>query len=528
MRLRRLSVAALAAGAMVAVPMAATHFTEGSVEGTFVGLDSSQEPYVIPSTPGSGWETLALLTVGDSDEENGYRMVGIPDGLGALQGKFEDGKYVANKAYMTVFMNHELAAGVGIPRAHGQNGAFVSEWAITLNSLEVKRGSDLVQTVFRWDTASSQFVESPTAQFSRLCSADLPAFTAFYNPRTGKGFDGRIFMNGEESGVQGRQFAHVLTGADKGTSYELAHLGRASWENSTAHPNSGDQTIVVELDDTSSPGGEVYVYVGNKQSTGNAVQRAGLVGGSLFGIKVTNGGSNYANGAVTLENAGAINGTFTLQQVTNPAYVGDGNVLQTFSTANGFTKFARPEDGAWDTRDPNVFYFVVTGGTNNNQGARLYKLTFTFDANGNPTGGTIALVVDRQTLLPAPPANTAQFDNITVDGDGMVLVQEDPGGNDYLARVWRVNPSAPAGQRATSVLIHDPARFVPGTPRFITRDEESSGIIEVTDLVSSANWYEKGRRYFLADVQAHPPVPETSDPELVEGGQLFLIASPKN
>jgi hypothetical protein len=523
MGLKRLSGAGLFAAAVVAAPIAATHFTEGTVPGTFVGPDSSAEPYLIPATAGSGWETLALLSVGDVDEENGYAMVGIPDGLGALPGKFQEGRYVADKAYMTVFMNHEIGAGGGAVRAHGQAGAFVSEWAITLNSLEVKRGNDLIHTVYKWDAAANLFVFDAAIQFSRLCSADLPAYKAFYNPASGKGFDGRLFLNGEESGVQGRQFGHVLTGDEKGTSYELAFLGRASWENSVAHPNTGDKTIVVGLDDTSSPGGEVYVYVGNKQSTGNPVEQAGLVGGSLFGIKVTNGGSNYANGAVPLENAGAINGSFTLMKVTDPKYVGDGSVLQTFSTNNGFTKFARPEDGAWDTRDPRVFYFVVTGGINNNQGARLYKLTFSFDNDGNPTGGTIAMIVDRKDLLPAPPANVAQFDNMTVDGDGMVIIQEDPGGNTYLARVWQVNPSAPAGQRAASVLIHDPARFSAGPPAGLTIDEESSGIIEVTDLVKSANWFEKGRRYFLADVQAHYAIPG----ELVEGGQLLLIASPK-
>ena len=76
---------------------------------------------------------------------------------------------------------------------------------------------------------------------------------------------------------------------------------------------------------------------------------------------------------------------------------------------------------------------------------------------------------------------------------------------------------------ATAILHSDPVRFAPpNTPPF-NQDEESSGIIEVTDIVKSANWYESGRRYFLADLQAHY---ETTA-ELVEGGQLYLVASPK-
>jgi hypothetical protein len=55
------------------------------------------------------------------------------------------------------------------------------------------------------------------------------------------------------------------------------------------------------------------------------------------------------------------------------------------------------------------------------------------------------------------------------------------------------------------------------------RPEESSGIIDVTDDVREANWYEKGRRYYLADMQAHYGLPAP----LVQGGQLYLLISPK-
>src|SRR6267378_378225 len=76
------------------------------------GPTSSQSPYVTPKAP--GWAVASLLTVGDSATDAPYVMVGIPDGLGALPGKFVDGRYVADKSYMTVFMNHEIPAGLGI------------------------------------------------------------------------------------------------------------------------------------------------------------------------------------------------------------------------------------------------------------------------------------------------------------------------------------------------------------------------------------------------------------------------------
>lgn len=483
--------------------------------GTYQGPTSSQTPYVTPTAP--GWEVVSLVSVGDGAEADGYRMVGIPDGLGAVAGKFENGRYVADKAFMTVFMNHELGATAGVTRAHGSTGAFVSQWTLHLNTLQAKWGQDLVERVFTWDGVNRRFVEGTTA-FGRLCSADLAAPTAFFNPRTGRGFYGRLFMNGEESGSEGRAFAHVVSGDDKGTSYQLPYLGRFSWENSVAHPGAGDKTIVVGLDD-STPG-QVYVYVGDKQRSGNPVERAGLQNGKLFGVRVTNGGSNYANGPAVLENNGALSGSFSLIDVSDVA-AGTGAALQSTSVSRGITEFARPEDGAWDTKNPNVFYFVTTGATlgGQTQTARLYKLTL--DSLQNPTGGTIQLVVDAATLTGTDGQTARSFDNLTVDHAGRVLVQEDPGGNAYIAKTWEVTPTSPA--TAVQIFESDRTRFLGTTPPF-SIDEESSGIIEVTHLVRSARWYQPGRRYFLADMQAHYAI--TGDTELVEGGQLYMLISP--
>jgi hypothetical protein len=513
MHTRTSLTAALFSAALCAASPVAAQPTPGTVPGTYQGPESSATPYVIPSA--AGWEVVSLITVGDP-ARNGYRMVGIPDGLGALAGKSQHGNYVADKQYLTVFMNHELVATSGVARAHGQPGAFVSEWSIHLNTLQVKAGEDLIHDVYAWDPTSASYVFAPTTTFGRLCSADLPAETAFFNEATGKGFDGRLFMDGEETGDEGRGFGHVVTGDLKGTSYQLPYLGRFSWENNVAHPNAGDRTVVVGLDD-STPG-QVYVYVGTKRSTGNPVERAGLVGGKLFGIKVTNGGANYANGPVTRENHGAIRGTFVLQDVSDVA-TGSGATLQTTSVARQITEFARPEDGAWDTANPQVFYFVITGARidGQDQSAKLYKLTF--NSVDNPTGGTIDLALDRAALMPVTPL-FPQFDNITVAGDGAVILQEDTGDNAYLARTWRYNP---ATGMTREILISDPARFQPPTPAPFNQDEENSGVIEVTDLVQHANWYEPGRRYFLGDTQAHYTIPG----ELIEGGQLYLFISPR-
>ena len=451
---------------------------------TVTGVSSSQSPYVVPAAP--GWTVASILSVGDRSADGRYAMAGIPDGLGALPGRLVDGEIVPDTGYMTVFMNHEIPSGSGISRAHGQPGAFVSQWTIALDTLRVQNGQDLDREVYTWDAASARFLAAtatPSAQFNRLCSADLPARTAFYNPATGNGFDGRLYLNGEET-TGGRAFAHVLTGPFHGLAAELAYLGRFAWENAVPHPNLGDKTVVVGLND-STPG-QVFIYIGDKRSSGNPIERAGLIGGALYGIKVVDGGANYSRGPVARENNGPISGRFVLENVSDVA-VGSGTALQDASVARGVTGFARPEDGAWDPQNPRVFYFVVTGAAIDGQGqsARLYKLTF----DGSGLAGTIELIIDRATLTPSTPT-FAQFDNITVTGDGLVMVQEDPGNTPYIAQTWVVNPVT---RTATAVLQSDPVRFgAPPLPPYNV-DEESSGIIEVTDIVRTASWFEAGR-----------------------------------
>jgi hypothetical protein len=56
------------------------------------------------------------------------------------------------------------------------------------------------------------------------------------------------------------------------------------WENSLASPYEQDRTVVIGTDDSRS--GQLYVYIGKKQATGNETEKAKLHGDSLYGIKV--------------------------------------------------------------------------------------------------------------------------------------------------------------------------------------------------------------------------------------------------
>ena len=108
------------------------------------GPSTTTEPYLVPSV--SGVELTAILTVGDSI--GGYRMVGIPDGLGAFHSHGHE---------FTLLMNHELGGTSGIVRRHGSKGAFVSQWVIDHKYLKVIEGQDFTQSannVFSWDPAT--------------------------------------------------------------------------------------------------------------------------------------------------------------------------------------------------------------------------------------------------------------------------------------------------------------------------------------------------------------------------------------
>ena len=505
---------------------------------TSTGPSTKQSPYVV-NVP-RNVDITSLLTVGDSvndkpvsdeaDSVTPYRMVGIPDGLGAFDNY--DGTF-------TVLMNHELPETSGIMRQHGFAGAFVSHWIIRKSDLRVLHGGDQIKQLLTWDSDSQSFVPASqeTGAIARLCSADLALPSAFYNGKSGNGYTGRIFMDGEEVADEGRAFAHIVTGPGAGISYELPSLGKFSWENAIASPYEQDKTIVIGTDDNSGTQlGQVYVYIGKKQTKGNEIEKAGLHGGKLYGVRIVLGRSQPFE---ERENW-ITEGDFELHEFGDVRQM-TGAQIQADSVANLVTEFLRPEDGAWDTRNPNVFYFVTTDrfdSLKDRSGpqiarSRLHRLTFKKIEEPEKGGGYDVLLdgtEDHQML-----------DNMTVDGDGNLILQEDPGNQPLLARIWKYYPRS---DELVEIAKHDPARFGPPTPPF-TRDEESSGVIEITDLLqrnsksSDSNrfdrrddeefderfkWAKRGYRYYLADTQAHYPL----EPELVEGGQLWIIGVPKN
>jgi RTX calcium-binding nonapeptide repeat (4 copies) len=466
------------------------HAEQFIISSQITGPSSSQSPYLVSTN--SHVTIESILTVGDSI--GGYKMAGIPDGLGAYDNG--DGTF-------TVLMNHEIAGGLGAVRAHGANGAFVSQWVIDKTTLQVQSGHDLIQHVF---VAADGFSVDHSAAngngitFSRFCSADLADPSAFYNAASGLGYNaGRLFLDGEESGVEGRPFAHIASGPEAGKSYELAALGNMAYENLLANPHTGNKTVVAVTDDGQN--GQVYFYYGDKQSTGSAIDKAGLTGGHLFGIKVADFAATSDNAPNSTTPLGADEqSAFTLVDLGDVSGMTGAQIDQASENA-GVATFLRPEDGAWDTINPNRFYFVTTNAFNSP--SQLWAADFV-DAANPALGGNIKLLLNGSE-------GQQMFDNITVDGSGKVTLCEDVGNNAHLGKVWQYDPAADS---LTQLAVHDSSRFETGGANFLTQDEEASGVIDISNILGNA-----GEHVFLVDTQAHNAL----GGELVEGGQLMIM-----
>lgn len=545
------------------------------------GPSTSQSAYQLPSSSLSGVQIISIASNGNGTltpnetffrldgndlptATQDYRLVGIPDGSGAFRTEQDiiDGTF-------TWVVNHELGDTSGIVRAHGNRGAFVSRWRIdgrptiagnpNPNFLKVIGGRDASTSVKLWDIANSQYVSFNTANpmpkyqqnatfgtqgwntvnpnrdgFGRHCSADLAPVSAYQwtDASTGitYGTSDRIFMNGEEIGAPGRATAYVLTGSEKDTTYELPVLGDFSWENSVASPVAQRKTIVAGYDD-STPG-QVYFYVGNKQTTGSVVERAGLTNGTNYGIKIPN--PTIVSGQPSETQAFVLGGPgegrveskpFTMEPIGDLANV-SGSQLQVNSDNSGVLNLLRPEDGAWDPRPgkENDNYFVTTNSFTTS--SRIFRARFN-DILNPETGGELTMVADGNELgsfsggfeshtldVDGNLVNDVKMmDNFCINKAGMMLIQEDVGNNPRLGRIWLYNIDADA---MSEVAISDVNRFSLGSSAFLTQDEEASGIIDAWDII--------GPGWFLMDMQAHYGI----SGELVEGGQLMAMYVPQS
>lgn len=484
---------------------------------TAKGPSTDTMPYVLPVA--TAVRITSLLTVGDGRAaSNGYQMVGIPDGLGLTR---DGGKVVLD-------MNHELRDTVGIARRHGVTGAFVSHWVIDPKTLEVKSGQDLIDPGVRfWDYPNGDYVTTAprfadlAAQdltFGRFCSGTLSDPGALFNERSGRGYRGQLWFANEEDGDNGRTFAVT----EDGRAWALPRLGLFSWENTVPAANRSDTTLVMGQEDGPGDGSQPWVYVGRKQWSGSPVAQAGLTNGLSYVLDATNASVTNDPEWRTTYGKG-VPGAVTLVNVP---------WSQTGAAQNGQAKtlglsLNRIEDGHWDPDHRNDFYFITTEGGQKDgtgldarDGGGFWRLRFK-DIEDPSAGATLTLLLDGSESLGTGEPKFNKPDNMTIDEHGNVLIQEDPGANNHLARIvaYRI------GDGALGVVARfDEALFGAGAtddPARLTIDEESSGIIDAERLL--------GRGTFLFDAQIHTAkgLPAGTGPgtvqELVERGQLLAL-----
>jgi hypothetical protein len=499
--------------AVIALATAATAIAAPGESGIGTGPSTTTDPYVLPV--GEGVHVKSLFTVEDGAASNGYAMTGIPDGLGLVRS-------APSSRDFTLLINHELRNTQGTVRRHGKVGAFVAELGIDAGNLEVESGSDLIDPEVRyWNYLTQTYGSTPSpagvnprdpsdtfaaqlAEFARFCSASITEWGQLLNKASKNGYRGQIYFANEENGDEGRLFG-VTT---DGQAQQLPRLGLFSWENTLAAPNHSDSTVVIGNEDGAA--GQIHVYVGKKQSAGNAFDKAGLTNGTRYVLDLGDE-SVSTDPEFRTEFGKGVPVPFTLGSDEIVDWDSSGARQNADAAAKGLT-LNRIEDGAFDPRHPNDFYFVTTEGSPGvdpeepavtRDGGGLWRIRFA-DVDHPGLGGTIELLLDGSE---APYLNKP--DNLGIDDKGNLMIQEDPGNNAHLARI--VAYDVDSGARGV-VAEFDPALFRAESPSFITQDEESSGIIDAREAL--------GKGWFLFDAQVHKAA---ADPAEVEPGQLLAL-----
>src|ERR687892_302973 len=191
---------------------------------------TSVKAYVEPV--GGEYEVRALFSVDDRVPLLGgapgqqYRMVGIPDGLGA---------HPNGDGTSTLFMNHELNGNtlsepiVGGPK---NRGAFVSQWIPDSNGDPIA-GRRAYDRVFNEDTfvGPAPDTTNTTRGLARFCSGFLAG--------PGHGFDRWIYLTNEEEQTAANTFdgkGGQSVAIFDNELHSLPDLGRFSKENTLVQP----------------------------------------------------------------------------------------------------------------------------------------------------------------------------------------------------------------------------------------------------------------------------------------------------
>ena len=197
--------------------------------------------------------------------------------------------------------------------------------------------------------------------------------------------------------------------------------------------------------------------------------------------------------------------------------------LEAASDAAGAFNFARPEDGAFNKRNKNQFFFVTTGGlAGGNELGRVYTLNI--DRNDPIAQGTLRVVYEADEVIAAGGDTAISPDNVDTSDDYLMINEDGTtesrlvmGAKGRDGSIWRfritggsVGVSARSAKRIAEL---DPPGQAGG-------GSVGPGIWETSGITDTSHVFGKGTWIF--DVQAHPP---TIAPGVNtwEDGQLLML-----
>jgi len=487
--------------------------------------------YMEPVATGVSLDPFA--TAGDSVD--GYLIGGIPDGTGIIP---VNGK-------LRILTNHEWSnanpAAVARASATGMTtGSYVSEMLYDLKKKTVVAGKDFMQWVEWYDyenrkygvvssaPAGALLVDSYGSQahsylINRFCSSTLADAGEFYNKKTGAGYKGAVYLTGEEGSDESRGFA----GNQDGDFVQVPGFGLAGWETFVNASTTSNATVIMGNEDGAATDSQLFMYAGTKTKTGEWYEKAGLTNGTHYVMASDVLNDNEFRSKYGKTGSAAVSFKSIDWQL-------NGKLQNVKARELGMT-LARVEDGHFDPNKPNDYYFVTTESnkdpkatapnpatpTVTRDGGALWRLRFV-DVNNPTKGGTLTMLLDGSEV-----PYLSKPDNIVVDDAGNILIQEDPGNNAIVSRVisYRISD----GKLAT-IAQFKPEYFAPTSEKFITQDEESSGIIDVTNYFSTGK--SDKAKYYMMVAQIHA-TPAKSRPDLnpapadianaVEGGQWYVM-----
>ena len=493
------------------------------VAGGSASAATSVKPYVKPV--GGAYEIRPLFSADDKVPLLGgapgqqYRMVGIPDGLGAHRNG--DGT-------STLYMNHEFGFAaqsepvVGGPK---NRGAIVSRWILDGDG-DPLAGRRAYDSIYEEDTFLGPAPEvgneaQMPSQFARFCSAFLAG--------SKHGFDRPIYLTNEEdatsSTFDGKGGVSVAIFDDE--LHTLPALGHYSKENSVVQPGHGGRTVIFPTEDgPPTLDNQLYMYVGTKDHSKGAtvLERNGLVGGRLYVFRSLDATRNSERTFAS----GSLNGEWIEIPGADEMTAAE---LEAAADAAGAMTFVRPEDAAFNPRNRNELFFDTTGSSSGaddgvNELGRLYSLRL---HPGNPLKpATLSIVYNADAVVAAGGDIAISPDNLDasrrylmVNEDGVTEGRAVMAAKGRDGSIWRfdlvkgpVHAVGVDASTATRVAQLDPPGRdgVPVGPGVW----ETSGIIDTSSLFGPDTW--------VSDVQAHPPTTPPGGPTVtVEDGQLFLL-----